>query len=81
MEWESSVNTMGVHSWWHEIDGFTIPIEICPRGQKSCCPYGNSVMKFAPDCAYSNPEKAARKLIEIANSVEAIPGTAASISS
>jgi hypothetical protein len=29
-------------------------------------------MKFAADRAYSDPEKAARKLIEIANSVEAI---------
>ena len=29
-------------------------------------------MKFAADRPYSDPEKAARKLIEIANSVEAI---------
>jgi hypothetical protein len=29
-------------------------------------------MKFASDRAYSDPEKAARKLIEIANSVEAV---------
>jgi hypothetical protein len=28
-------------------------------------------MKFAPDRPYSNPEKAARKLLEIANAVEA----------
>ena len=28
-------------------------------------------MKFAPDRPYSDPEKAARKLLEIANSVEA----------
>jgi hypothetical protein len=28
------------------------------------------MMKFAPDRPYSDPEKAARKLIEIANSVE-----------
>ena len=27
-------------------------------------------MKFAPDRPYSNPEKAARKLLEIANTVE-----------
>ena len=30
------------------------------------------MMKFAPDRPYADPEKAARKLIEIANSVEAI---------
>ena len=29
-------------------------------------------MKFALDCAYSDPEKAARKLVEIANSVEPV---------
>ena len=29
-------------------------------------------MKFAPDRPYSDPEKAARKLLEIANSVEAV---------
>jgi hypothetical protein len=29
-------------------------------------------MKFVPDRPYSDPEKAARKLIEIANAVEAI---------
>ena len=29
-------------------------------------------MKFASDRPYSDPEKAARKLIEIANSVEAV---------
>jgi hypothetical protein len=29
-------------------------------------------MKFATDRPYSDPEKAARKLIEIANSVEAV---------
>jgi hypothetical protein len=29
-------------------------------------------MKFAADPPYSDPEKAARKLIEIANSVEAV---------
>jgi hypothetical protein len=29
-------------------------------------------MKFAPERPYSDPEKAARKLIEIANSVEAV---------
>jgi hypothetical protein len=29
-------------------------------------------MKFASDRAYSDPEKAARKLIEFANSVEAV---------
>jgi hypothetical protein len=29
-------------------------------------------MKFAPDRPYSDPEKAARKLVEIANSVEAV---------
>jgi hypothetical protein len=29
-------------------------------------------MKFAADRPYSDPEKAARKLIEIANSVEAV---------
>jgi hypothetical protein len=28
-------------------------------------------MKFAPDRPYSDPEKAARKLLEIANAVEA----------
>jgi hypothetical protein len=31
-------------------------------------------MKFAADRPYSDPEKAARKLIEIANAVEAIDG-------
>jgi hypothetical protein len=30
------------------------------------------LMKFAVDRPYSDPEKAARKLIEIANSVEAV---------
>jgi hypothetical protein len=30
------------------------------------------VRKFAPDRPYSDPEKAARKLLEIANSVEAV---------
>ena len=29
-------------------------------------------MKFAPDRPYSNPEKAARKLLEIANAAEAV---------
>jgi len=29
-------------------------------------------MKFAPDRPYSDPEKAARKLLEIANSVEVV---------
>ena len=29
-------------------------------------------MKFAPDRPYSDPEKAARKLVEIANDVEAV---------
>ena len=29
-------------------------------------------MKYAPNRAYADPEKAARKLIEIANSVEAV---------
>jgi hypothetical protein len=29
-------------------------------------------MKFAADGPYSDPEKAARKLLEIANSVEAV---------
>jgi hypothetical protein len=29
-------------------------------------------MKFAPDRPYSDPEKAARKLVEIANSAEAV---------
>ena len=29
-------------------------------------------MKFAPDWPWSDPEKAARKLLEIANSVEAV---------
>jgi hypothetical protein len=29
------------------------------------------VRKFAPDRPYSDPEKAARKLLEIANAVEA----------
>jgi hypothetical protein len=33
---------------------------------------GNMSMKFAPDRPYSDPEKAARKLLEIANSVEAV---------
>ena len=32
----------------------------------------NSPMKFATDRPYADPEKAARKLIEIANAVEAI---------
>jgi hypothetical protein len=32
----------------------------------------NRLMKFATDRPYSDPEKAARKLIEIANSVEAV---------
>jgi hypothetical protein len=30
-------------------------------------------MKFATDRPYSDPEKAARKLVEIANAVEAVP--------
>jgi len=30
-------------------------------------------MKFAPDWPYSDPEKAARKLLEIANAVEVPP--------
>jgi hypothetical protein len=30
------------------------------------------MMQFAPDRPYSDPEKAARKLLEIANSVEAV---------
>jgi hypothetical protein len=30
-------------------------------------------MKFAADRPYANPEAAARKLIEIANAVEAVP--------
>ena len=34
--------------------------------------FGNGLMKFAADSPYSDPEKAARKLIEIANSVEAV---------
>jgi len=29
-------------------------------------------MKYATDCPYADPETAARKLIEIANSVEAV---------
>jgi hypothetical protein len=29
-------------------------------------------MKFAPDRPYSDPEKAARKILEIANNVEAV---------
>jgi hypothetical protein len=29
-------------------------------------------MKYATDSAYADPEKAARKLIEIANSIEAV---------
>jgi hypothetical protein len=29
-------------------------------------------MKFSPDRPYSDPEKAARKIVEIANSVEAV---------
>jgi hypothetical protein len=29
-------------------------------------------MKFAADRAYSDPEKAARKLVEVANSIEAV---------
>jgi hypothetical protein len=29
-------------------------------------------MKFSPDRPYSDPEKAARRLLEIANSVEAV---------
>jgi hypothetical protein len=37
-----------------------------------CCAPGNGLMKFAADRPYSDPEKAARKLIEIANSVEAV---------
>jgi hypothetical protein len=29
-------------------------------------------MKFSPDRPYSDPEKAARKIVEIANAVEAV---------
>src|SRR5450631_3758903 len=36
------------------------------------CASGNGLMKFAVDRPYSDPEKAARKLIEIANSVESV---------
>jgi hypothetical protein len=40
-------------------------------GGRRCAP-GNALMKFAADGPYSDPEKAARKLIEIANLVEAV---------
>jgi hypothetical protein len=36
------------------------------------CAPGNGLMKFATEHPYSDPEKAARKLIEIANSVDAV---------
>jgi hypothetical protein len=36
------------------------------------CAPGNGLMKFAAERPYSDPEKAARKLVEIANSVEAV---------
>jgi hypothetical protein len=39
---------------------------------ESLCIFGNGLMKYATDRPYSDPEKAARKLIEIANAVEAI---------
>ena len=36
------------------------------------CAPGNGLMKFAAERPYSDPEKAARKLVEIANTVEAV---------
>jgi hypothetical protein len=36
------------------------------------CAPGNGLMKFATERPYSDPEKAAHKLIEIANSVDAV---------
>jgi hypothetical protein len=49
---------------------FYDPIEL-PWADAAAQP-GNGLMKFAADGPYSDPEKAARKLIEIANSVEAV---------
>jgi hypothetical protein len=49
-------------SSWHVINGFTIRLKC----------RGNGLMKFAVDRPYSDPEKAARKLIEIGKSVEAV---------
>jgi hypothetical protein len=34
--------------------------------------HGNGLMKFAGERPYADPEKAARKLVEIANAVEAV---------
>jgi hypothetical protein len=43
-------------------------------GQASFCAGqdGHGLMKFTSDRPFGDPEKAARKLIEIANSVEAV---------
>jgi hypothetical protein len=57
-------------SSWHGINGFTIRLNC--RDDASRCTSGNGLMKFAVDRPYSDPEKAARKLIEIANSVDAV---------
>jgi hypothetical protein len=42
------------------------------RGAIRACQNGHGLMKYAADRPYSDPEKAARKLVEIANSVEAL---------
>ncbi|WP_312014915.1 hypothetical protein [Bradyrhizobium sp. AUGA SZCCT0169] len=43
------------------------------RPSRSRCAYGFAArMKFSTDRPYSDPEKAARKLLEIANTIEAI---------
>jgi hypothetical protein len=49
---------------------FYDPIEC--RDDESRWTSGNGLMKFASDRPYSTPGKAARKLIEIVNSVEAV---------
>jgi hypothetical protein len=49
---------------------FYDPIEL--RDDASRCTSGNGLMKFAVDRPYSDSEKSARKLIEIANSVDAV---------
>jgi hypothetical protein len=48
-----------------------LPSNRIALGGRRCAP-GNGLMKFAADGPLSDPEKAARKLIEIANSVEAV---------